>query len=258
MKNFKRILKLSALTVLIAVMVLSVFSCAKKPQETDVKDGEYTTITVEVVNSEGTHTDHVLKTNGATLADALKESGITEGDETEYGYYITTVDGELADYSVDSSYWCIMQDGEELMTGASSTTIADGDHYELVYTVYSFDDIVMDETALGDIVLDESVVADGFKVIYIEVVNSQGEHNEYTFLSDAETLADVLKESGITEGDETEYGYFITTVDGELADYSVDSSYWCIMQDGEELMTGASSTPVANGDHFELVYTIYG
>ena len=60
-----------------------------------------------------------------------------EGTTDEYGLYITTVDGELADYSADQSYWAISKDGEYLMTGASSTNIADGEHYELTYTVYA-------------------------------------------------------------------------------------------------------------------------
>ena len=132
-KNFRSFLKYSVLAVLIAVMALSFLSCEKDTETT----GPEITITVEVVNKAGESTEHTVTTSKTTLADALTESGIASGTEDAYGLYITTVDGETADYSVDQSYWALSKNGEALMTGASSTTIADGEHYELTYTVYS-------------------------------------------------------------------------------------------------------------------------
>ncbi len=134
MKQLKNILKFSAVVMLIAVMALTIVSCSKDSEE-GTATGEIT-ITVEVINKAGESTAHEIKTTKTTLADALLEAGIVEGTTDEYGLYITTVDGELADYSVDQSYWAISKDGEYLMTGASSTNIADGEHYELTYTVY--------------------------------------------------------------------------------------------------------------------------
>jgi metal-dependent hydrolase (beta-lactamase superfamily II) len=135
MKQLKNILKFSAVVMLIAVMALTIVSCSKDNEESTAA-GEIT-ITVEVINKAGESTEHEIKTTKTTLADALLEAGIVEGTTDEYGLYITTVDGELADYSADQSYWAISKDGEYLMTGASSTNIADGEHYELTYTVYA-------------------------------------------------------------------------------------------------------------------------
>ena len=133
-KNFMKILKISALLVLIAAMVLSVISCGK---EEEVTDGAEITITVEVIKKSGESKEFEIVTTSTTLADALVDAGLVEGTEDMYGLYITTVDGEVADYSVDSSYWALSKDGEYLMTGASQTTIADGEHYEITYTIYS-------------------------------------------------------------------------------------------------------------------------
>lgn len=135
MKQLKNIFKFSAVVMLIAVMALTFISCSKEKEDNTTPGG--ITITVEVINKAGESKEHEIKTTGTTLADALLEAGLVEGTTDEYGLYITTVDGELADYSADQSYWAISKDGEYLMTGASSTNIADGEHYELTYTVYA-------------------------------------------------------------------------------------------------------------------------
>lgn len=132
-KNFRSFIKYSVLVVLIAVTALTFLSCEKDAETT----GAEITITVEVVNKAGESTEHKVTTTKTTLADAIVEAGIASGNEDTYGLYITTVDGEVADYSVDQSYWALSKDGEALMTGASDTKIADGEHYELTYTVFA-------------------------------------------------------------------------------------------------------------------------
>ena len=130
-KTLRTILSFSVLTVLIAVMALSFLSCGKDA----ATEGPEITITVAVIDKAGAMTEHSITTTKLTLADALKESGLASGTEDAYGLYITTVTGITADYSVDQSYWSLSKNGEALMTGASATTIADGEHYELTYTI---------------------------------------------------------------------------------------------------------------------------
>ena len=132
-RNAKIILSLSLAAVLIAVTALFLSSCSfkRKGSDTGVK-----TITVEVIHKSGEKTGHVIETAAADLGTALTESGLVAGDDGPYGLYITAVDGEIADYSADGSFWAITKDGDELFTGASDTPIADGEHYELTYTVY--------------------------------------------------------------------------------------------------------------------------
>ena len=132
-KNFRSFFKSSVLVVLIAVMALSLLSCEK---DAETKGAEIT-ITVEVIHKSGESAEFPLTTTKTTLADALVEANLASGTEDTYGLYITTVDGETADYSLDQSYWSLSKDGEALMTGASDTKIADGDHYELTYTVFA-------------------------------------------------------------------------------------------------------------------------
>ena len=95
-------------------------------------DGKTTvTVTVKVEEAAVTFT---LKTDKTTLADALLEHSLIEGDESGFGIYIKKVNGITADYSVDGSWWGVEQDGKPTAVGASSLTLTDGDHYDLVYS----------------------------------------------------------------------------------------------------------------------------
>ena len=135
-KNLSKFIRISVLVMLAAVTALFLASCSKDKGDdtTGADNAAGITITVEVINSAGTSTEHSVTTTSKTLADALLESKIAEGSIEEYGLYITTVDGETADWNVDQSYWALSKNGEYLMTGASDTPIADGEHYELTYT----------------------------------------------------------------------------------------------------------------------------
>ena len=93
------------------------------------------TITLEVVGPDGTSKEFVIKTDPENnLRKALEAESLIAGDEGPYGLYIKVVDGITADYDVDRSWWGLYKDGEMLMTGVDSTPIADGDHFELVYS----------------------------------------------------------------------------------------------------------------------------
>ncbi len=100
---------------------------------------------------------------------------------------------------------------------------------------------------------------EGAKVITIEVIDQRGESTVYETNTDAEFLRQAFEETEGLEvlGTETEYGLTITTVNGVTADFSVDGAYWSIMVNGEYGMYGADSQPVADGDAFQLVYTVF-
>lgn len=123
-------LQYSILVLLIAAAAVFLPSCGEAEEET----GAEITITVEVVGPDGASTEHSVTTASANLEGAFLDSGFVSGDEGPYGLYIKTVDGITADYDTDGAYWSICKDGEYLMTGAKDTPIADGEHYELVYT----------------------------------------------------------------------------------------------------------------------------
>lgn len=92
-----------------------------------------TTVEVEVKVEEQSVT-FTIKTDEKYLGDALLEHELIDGEEGPYGLYIKKVNGITADYDKNGAYWGFFKDGEYMMTGVDMTEIADGEHYELVYT----------------------------------------------------------------------------------------------------------------------------
>ena len=97
----------------------------------------------------------------------------------------------------------------------------------------------------------------GSKEITIEVVNKAAESTVQEVATDAEFLRQAMEEAeGLTfEGTESEYGMMVNTVNGETADYSVDSSYWGFYVNDEYCNYGIDTQPVVDGDAFRIVYT---
>lgn len=95
--------------------------------------------------------------------------------------------------------------------------------------------------------------------ITVEVVDDQGETKSYQSVTDAEVLYDALLEiDGLTlDGYESDYGYYLTGVNGLTADYDADGAYWSLYVNGEYGSYGIESQPVADGDTYRLVYEVY-
>ena len=127
--NKKILLAVIALVVVAAVMVGVYFATRPEPV-----DGQKT-ITVTVVHKVGTSKDFTYKTQEEYLGPVLQSEGLVEGEMGEYGLFITAVDGETADYSVDQSWWMLCVGEESATTGADAVVIEDGGLYKLIYTI---------------------------------------------------------------------------------------------------------------------------
>ncbi len=92
------------------------------------------TITVKVVHKDGSEKKLSVETDADNLRGALEPDGIIAGEESEYGLFVKTVDGETAD-DANQEWWCVTKGGEMLNTGVDDTKIADGDAYEFTLTV---------------------------------------------------------------------------------------------------------------------------
>ena len=92
-----------------------------------------TTVQLEV-KVEDQSVTFTVKTDKDTLGEALLEHGLIEGDQSAYGLYVKKVNGIRADYDLDGAYWGLYKNGEMCMTGVDSMEIADGEHYEFVYS----------------------------------------------------------------------------------------------------------------------------
>ena len=98
----------------------------------------------------------------------------------------------------------------------------------------------------------------GAKGYSVTVVHKDGSVKEFAYRTDAEYLAEALLEEQLVEGDQTQYGLTIITVDGEAAVWETDNAYWAIFVGEEMAMTGASEIPVYDGSTYKLEYTSLG
>ena len=94
---------------------------------------------------------------------------------------------------------------------------------------------------------------EGGKTITVEVLHKDGTVNSYIIETEAETLAEAMKEKGLLGEDDNGMYY---TIDGETTDYSVDESWWKLLKNGEDPGEGANTVTIADGDQFRWEYTI--
>ena len=90
-------------------------------------------LTVEVTAEEKTVV-FTLKTDESTVGAALLANDLIAGEQGDYGLYVKSVNGIVADYSVDQSYWAFYIGDDYASTGVDSTDIIQGTTYKLVYT----------------------------------------------------------------------------------------------------------------------------
>ena len=134
----KRMKKMMAL-LLTLLVVFAATGCGAAQQDHDaqtitVKNGATIgegskTLQVEVVDGEGKSVSFTVKTDEKTVGEALQKLQVLSGEEGPYGLYIKEVNGILADYEKDATYWGFYINGEYAMTGVDATNAEDGAVY---------------------------------------------------------------------------------------------------------------------------------
>lgn len=91
--------------------------------------------TFTVTDAEGKSSSIDLEvTDGEKLSDALVAAGVISQDEADAGF-VTTVNGEKADYDADGTWWCLTDgSGEMTSVGVADIELHDGDSYAFTYT----------------------------------------------------------------------------------------------------------------------------
>lgn len=88
-----------------------------------------TKFTFTVTDQDGSDTVFEIHTDKETVGEALLELGMIEGEESEYGLYVKTVNGITADYDKDGVYWAFYVDDEYAQSGVDSTAVTEGAAY---------------------------------------------------------------------------------------------------------------------------------
>ncbi|MEA5012124.1 MAG: DUF4430 domain-containing protein [Angelakisella sp.] len=91
----------------------------------------------------------------------------------------------------------------------------------------------------------------GTKNLQVTVVVEEGKKNVHDIKTEAEFLGEALTQEKIIEGEQGPYGLYIKVADGVAANEAMQQ-WWCITKEGADVMTGVDSTPIADGDKFEI------
>ena len=94
----------------------------------------------------------------------------------------------------------------------------------------------------------------GSKTVTVEVVHGDGSKKDFNIKTDEQFLRGALEQEKLVQGTEGQYGLFITTVDGETAD-DAKQQWWCVTKGGAQVNTGVDTTPIADGDIYEITLT---
>ena len=96
--------------------------------------------------------------------------------------------------------------------------------------------------------------AAGSKTITVRIITGESETVTKTIQTDAEFLRGALEQENLVQGDESEFGLFVKTVNGVTVD-EAQQQWWCFTKGGETVNTGVDDTPIADGDTFEITLT---
>lgn len=97
--------------------------------------------------------------------------------------------------------------------------------------------------------------SEGEKNITVTVIHGDESSKEFSYTTDAEYLGDILQAEGLISGDQGEYGLYVKVVDGEEIN-ETNQEWWCLTKGGESVNTGVDMTPIADGDTYELTFTV--
>lgn len=139
MTTFKKTLSFILCIVLITAVALTAIGCNDNKTTYDtvtVSDGAIlgegaTEIPLEIVDGEGKAINVTVKTDKKIVGEALLDVKLIAGDVEQYGLYIKCVNGIVADYDVNGTYWAFYVDGEYAMSGVDTTDIVEGAKYSL-------------------------------------------------------------------------------------------------------------------------------
>ena len=118
-----------ALLIVLVIGALLISRAGRPEAQTGGKN-----IVVTVVHADKSSREFQISTDAENLRAACEEQNLIAGDESDYGLYVKTGDGETVNEN-NQEWWCITKAGEMLMTGVDDTVIADGEQYEFTFTV---------------------------------------------------------------------------------------------------------------------------
>lgn len=109
-----------------------------------------------------------------------------------------------------------------------------------------------DADVKAPVVTDGAVLGEGAHSFVLEIADAEGKTITATVNTDEETVGAALLKLNVIQGEDSEYGLYVKTVNGVTADYEKDQTYWSFYIDGEYAQTGVGMTAVNDGSTYKL------
>ena len=143
--------------------------------------------------------------------------------------------------------------------GAASSTASSAASSEAVSSVAASSEAASSEAASSEAASSEAAsgqAADAKVKAEFTVTGADGESQTFTLeVTDGEKLSDALVEAGLISEEEAAAG-FVTTVNGETADWDKDQAWWCLTDaTGEMTTVGVADIALHDGDSYAFTYT---
>lgn len=149
MKNVKSISALLICVVFIMGIIFFTTACGNKTLDNHIDENSTEDITesveylsevgigektfvLNVVYIDGTSDSVIIHTDKSTVGEALSELNILDGEQGAYGLYVKSVNGVVADYNTDGTYWAFYVNGNYSTKGCELTDIEENAMYSFV------------------------------------------------------------------------------------------------------------------------------
>lgn len=104
----------------------------------------------------------------------------------------------------------------------------------------------------GVIVEEDTTLGTGSTAVELKIITEE-KTLSVTLHTDKTNLGDILRESGLVEGENGPYGLYIKKVNGVSAVYETDGAYWSLEIGGEPAVTGADYIEITENTVYSLV-----
>lgn len=136
MKTITKRFSLILVSVLLVAMTIAMIGCGKKDAAVPasgsavIELGEGSkALDFSYLDADGNGKNYLIHTDAETVGAALLEQKLIDGEISDWGIYVKSVDGITADYDVDGTYWAFYIDGNYASTGVDATELTEGSKY---------------------------------------------------------------------------------------------------------------------------------
>ncbi len=172
---------------------------------------------------------HYEMANGSTVLDLLNQSTELTTEQAEWGTLVVGIDGTVADWEDEQSWWMFQVDGKQSDVSVEKYTLENGDIVSMSFVGAEPEMIttVLELDYDGDDVIDSAI------------------HYQ---MPEGSTALDLLREaaSQVTT-QKADFGTVVVGIDGVMTNWTADQTWWLFEVDGESADVAVDEFVLKNG-----------